>query len=123
MGLKHFRSIMCIFYLSFQGTGEFINTKFFCRVCSLLHDPKWERSPYHIEDANDWWRGEGTCISGSWRKFDKALQHDAAKKAAVEAQAAAQPQPQPAPPAGQNAADAAGQPQDQPPQQEEPKLP
>jgi len=88
-----------------------------------LHDPKWERSPYHIEDVNEWWRGQVTCISGSWRKFDKALQHDAEKKAAADEQAAAQPQPQPAPPAGQNAADAAGQAQDQPAQPEEPKLP
>ena len=25
-----------------KGTGEFINTKFWCRVCALLHDPKVE---------------------------------------------------------------------------------
>ena len=27
-------------YFQWKGTGEMINTKFFCRMCSLLHDPK-----------------------------------------------------------------------------------
>ena len=27
-------------YFQWKGTGEMINTKFFCRLCSLLHDPK-----------------------------------------------------------------------------------
>ena len=27
-------------YLQWKGTGEFINTRFFCRVCSMLHYPK-----------------------------------------------------------------------------------
>ena len=25
-------------YFRWKGTGEFINTKFMCRVCALLHD-------------------------------------------------------------------------------------
>jgi hypothetical protein len=78
-----------------QGTGEFINTKFFCRVCSMLHDPKFEKFPSHIEDVNDWWRGPGTCINGSWRKFDRALKSDEEKKKSAELQAAAQPNPAP----------------------------
>lgn len=56
----------------FQGTGEFINTKFFCRVCSMLHNPKVENSISNYEDINDWWRGAGNCIKGSWKKFEKA---------------------------------------------------
>ena len=27
-------------YFQWKGTGEMINTKFFCRMCSLLHDNK-----------------------------------------------------------------------------------
>ena len=27
-------------YFSWKGTGEMINTKFFCRLCALLHDPR-----------------------------------------------------------------------------------
>ena len=27
-------------YFQWKGTGEFINTRFFCRVCALLHDKK-----------------------------------------------------------------------------------
>ena len=25
-------------YFQWKGTGEFINTRFFCRLCALLHD-------------------------------------------------------------------------------------
>ena len=27
-------------YFRWKGTGEMINTKFFCRLCALLHDPR-----------------------------------------------------------------------------------
>ena len=27
-------------YFQWKGTGEMINTKFFCRLCALLHDPR-----------------------------------------------------------------------------------
>ncbi|XP_063241333.1 glycoprotein 3-alpha-L-fucosyltransferase A [Bacillus rossius redtenbacheri] len=52
-------------YFRWKGTGEFINTYFFCRLCAMLHDDfpaKWYR------DVNDWWRGPGTCTAVSWRK-------------------------------------------------------
>merc|ERR1712029_1152524 len=35
------------------------------------------------EDVNDWWRGKGTCINGSWRKFYKALANQAKKTAKI----------------------------------------
>eukprot|EP00095_Tigriopus_kingsejongensis_P005108 maker-scaffold161_size295871-snap-gene-1.38 protein:Tk05108 transcript:maker-scaffold161_size295871-snap-gene-1.38-mRNA-1 annotation:"glycoprotein 3-alpha-l-fucosyltransferase a" len=70
-------------YFKWKGTGEFINTKFFCRVCAMLHDPKIAehqvQKPFY-SDVNDWWRGPGTCINGSWRKFQKALEKDAKAK-------------------------------------------
>ena len=53
-----------------------INTKFFCRLCALLHEPRSIIPGHHYEDFNDWWRGKGTCINGSWRKFNAALQKD-----------------------------------------------
>ncbi|KAF4530575.1 hypothetical protein B566_EDAN006781 [Ephemera danica] len=53
-------------YFRWKGTGEFINTYFFCRVCALLHDPEAPRKNYR--DVNEWWRGTGVCISGSWRQ-------------------------------------------------------
>ena len=27
----------------------------------------------HYEDLNEWWRGQGSCINGSWRKLAKLL--------------------------------------------------
>jgi hypothetical protein len=49
-------------YFKWKGTGEFINTFYWCRVCAMLHDDysikhqsKW------YEDINDWWRGPGVC--------------------------------------------------------------
>jgi len=60
-------------YFQWKGTGEMINTKFFCRLCALLHDDKTrppEASFY--SDINLWWRGKGTCINGSWKKYAEA---------------------------------------------------
>ena len=49
-----------------------INTKFFCRVCALLHEPRVLEKRFHYDDINDWWRGRGTCINGNWRKYQAA---------------------------------------------------
>ena len=48
----------------------------------MLHDPEMaHRAPEHAgyADINDWWRGQGTCINGSWRKFQKALEQASEK--------------------------------------------
>jgi len=56
-------------YFQWKGTGEFVNTKFFCRVCTMLHHSQTRGAEYRsIEDVNEWWRGQGTCITGSWNK-------------------------------------------------------
>ncbi|KAJ4444224.1 hypothetical protein ANN_06015 [Periplaneta americana] len=55
-------------YFRWKGTGEFINTYFFCRLCAMLHDDFPNKS---YRDVNDWWRGPGTCTGGSWRKANK----------------------------------------------------
>ena len=59
-------------YLQWKGTGEFINTRFFCRVCALLHDTK-KRSSEHAwyHNFSKWWWAKDVCISGSWRDFDQ----------------------------------------------------
>ena len=51
-----------------KGTGEFINTRFFCRVCALLHDTTTRPKEHsHYPNINSWWRGTGTCDSVPWR--------------------------------------------------------
>lgn len=51
-------------YFRWKGTGEFVNTFFWCRLCAMLHDSFPIKS---YSDINEWWRG-GTCTTGSWRK-------------------------------------------------------
>ncbi|CAG9768581.1 unnamed protein product [Ceutorhynchus assimilis] len=54
-------------YFKWKGTGEFINTYFWCRLCAMLHSPQ---VPRHYEDVNDWWRGPGICTTKSWRNAE-----------------------------------------------------
>jgi len=55
-------------YFQWKGTGEFINTRFFCRVCSMLHYPQMRAAEYnHYDDINNWWRGDGVCSDAGWR--------------------------------------------------------
>lgn len=56
-------------YFRWKGTGEFINTYFWCRMCAMLHD---DRPPKYYKDVNEWWRGEGVCTTNSWREHDLA---------------------------------------------------
>ncbi|XP_031834464.1 glycoprotein 3-alpha-L-fucosyltransferase A isoform X1 [Nomia melanderi] len=54
-------------YFRWKGTGEFINTYFWCRVCAMLHD---DRPPKSYKDVNQWWRGGDICTTSSWREHD-----------------------------------------------------
>ncbi|XP_066603353.1 glycoprotein 3-alpha-L-fucosyltransferase A isoform X2 [Prorops nasuta] len=56
-------------YFRWKGTGEFINTYFWCRVCAMLHD---EHPPKHYTDINEWWRGDGICTMSSWREIESS---------------------------------------------------
>ncbi|XP_022166614.1 glycoprotein 3-alpha-L-fucosyltransferase A-like isoform X2 [Myzus persicae] len=47
-------------YFRWKGTGEFIDTKFFCRLCAMLHDDG--APPKTYRDLDRWWRGPGVCI-------------------------------------------------------------
>ncbi|CAG9813908.1 unnamed protein product [Phaedon cochleariae] len=53
-------------YFRWKGTGEFVNTYFWCRLCALLHAPA-PPTPRRYDDVNDWWRGPGVCTPKSWR--------------------------------------------------------
>uniref|UniRef100_A0A1A9ZI05 Fucosyltransferase n=1 Tax=Glossina pallidipes TaxID=7398 RepID=A0A1A9ZI05_GLOPL len=44
-------------YFNWKGTGEFINTYFWCRVCALLHDEDALRNPRWYTNFSDWWKG------------------------------------------------------------------
>ncbi|XP_074600068.1 glycoprotein 3-alpha-L-fucosyltransferase A-like [Brevipalpus obovatus] len=51
-------------YFEWKGTGEFINTRFWCRLCAQLHAPRNVKSYQHL---NSWWNSESTCkLSGGW---------------------------------------------------------
>lgn len=53
-------------YLRWKGSGEFINTYFWCRLCAMLHAPPL---PKVYPDIGAWWAGPGTCRSNRWRDF------------------------------------------------------
>ncbi|XP_026822524.1 glycoprotein 3-alpha-L-fucosyltransferase A-like [Rhopalosiphum maidis] len=46
-------------YFRWKGAGEFIDTKFFCRLCAMLHDDGAPAKSYRNFD--NWWRGPGVC--------------------------------------------------------------
>lgn len=55
-------------YFKWKGTGEFINTHFFCRLCAMAHYvDRSDHKPRYYEDFNKWWRGPHVCIRRSWR--------------------------------------------------------
>ena len=66
-------------YFQWKGTGEMINTKFFCRVCSLLHDEQRTRdeASKYYKDINNWWRGRGICVKDSWRNHSNKTNNSA----------------------------------------------
>ena len=51
-------------YFRWRGVGEYIDTKFWCRLCALLHETR--RSGRHsvYDRLDDWWRGRGACVDG-----------------------------------------------------------
>ena len=58
-------------YFRWKGTGQFLNTKFWCRLCALAHDVN-QRGPSWYENIRTWWdnRKDNICVGHhSWRKF------------------------------------------------------
>lgn len=55
-------------YFAWKGTGDIINTFFWCRMCALANDVP-NRGPSWFEDVESWWRGPGVCIGQqTWRR-------------------------------------------------------
>jgi len=51
-------------YFEWKKTGgEFINTKFWCRLCTMLNEPKEK----NYEDLEKWWREPKICSKDGWR--------------------------------------------------------
>ena len=46
-------------YFAWKQMGDFIATKFFCRVCSMLHYSR--HFLQEVRDVNTWWSGPGVC--------------------------------------------------------------
>lgn len=57
-------------YFKWKGTGEFINTYFWCRLCSMMHSVRGAVQSRSYTDINEWWRGVGVCALASWRNTD-----------------------------------------------------
>lgn len=53
-------------YFRWQSCGRFINTKFWCRICSMLWDP--DRPRLSVASLEEWWRRNNTCINNrKWK--------------------------------------------------------
>ncbi|XP_055900904.1 glycoprotein 3-alpha-L-fucosyltransferase A-like isoform X2 [Biomphalaria glabrata] len=60
-------------YFQWKGTGDIINTFFWCRVCALAHDDDRGQSWYN--DVEAWWRNSEVCIgTDNWRNRTKPNQ-------------------------------------------------
>ena len=51
-------------YFKWKHKGEFINTYFWCRLCTMLHVISSKVLPHKsYESTNDWWqKGNGGCL-------------------------------------------------------------
>ena len=47
-------------YFRWLQTGDFVDTKFWCRICSLLWDPNLPHQS--VPNLDSWWRGKDICI-------------------------------------------------------------
>lgn len=47
-------------YFRWKDAGQFLDTKFWCRICSMLWDP--DKPRISVPDLDNWWRGGQTCI-------------------------------------------------------------
>lgn len=56
-------------YFRWKQTGSFIDTKFWCRICSMLWDP--DRPHLSVPDLDKWWRGDNVCIGK--KRWDQVL--------------------------------------------------
>ncbi|ELT94484.1 hypothetical protein CAPTEDRAFT_178673 [Capitella teleta] len=62
-------------YFRWKNTGEFIDTKWWCRLCAMVHQPFIDHHQQTVTDLDSWWRGPGVCVApkkgqrwATWRK-------------------------------------------------------
>ena len=56
-------------YFRWQSCGRFINTKFWCRICAMLWDPK--RPRLSVANLEKFWRRNNTCVNGKkWKEVE-----------------------------------------------------
>ncbi len=51
-------------YFLWKDTGRYINTKFYCRLCAMLHDNSQVR---WYKDIHHWWGGPEVCVEATSR--------------------------------------------------------
>ena len=64
-------------YFLWKGSGEMINTKFWCRLCAMVNIA--EEFPVWCEDVDKWWRGPGVCVEPSglpWATWNNLIIND-----------------------------------------------
>lgn len=49
-------------YFRWKGTGENINTFFWCRICFMIYEVGENNYSLVYYDLDRWWRGLGVCI-------------------------------------------------------------
>lgn len=61
-------------YFRWKDTGSFIDTKWWCRLCAMVHQAEVADHHTMVTDLESWWRGPGVCVGpsqeawASWRK-------------------------------------------------------
>ena len=60
-------------YFRWKNTGEFVPTKFWCRLCSMLHDVGHDGKITWYEDIDRWWRNTGGCSQDRWDNPDDLI--------------------------------------------------
>ena len=49
-------------YFRWKGTGHFINTKFWCRLCAMAHAADEQKHAMWYENVKAWWRDDNVCV-------------------------------------------------------------
>ena len=69
-------------YFKWKKMGKFIDTKFWCRLCAMLHEAR--NHVTWVKDVDAWWKGPDVCVQGrpwaSWKQQNKKKKLTTIKK-------------------------------------------